>query len=186
MDKIEIRKHYKARRAALSEDSCEDQSLLIANKTLQLPIWEKTYFHLFLSMPTQKEVNTEYLLHILQGKDKSVVLSKSDFTHLEMQHYLLQEHTKITVSSFGIPEPQDGITIAPNLLDVVFVPLLAFDASGHRLGYGKGFYDRFLAQCRTDCLRVGLSYFEAEATLPHEATDIPLHFCVTPKKIYRF
>tara|TARA_B100001146_G_scaffold225213_1_gene247967 strand:+ start:53557 stop:54117 length:561 start_codon:yes stop_codon:yes gene_type:complete len=186
MEKQHLRKKYKALRALLSEEQREEKSLAIANQTLQLPIWENSYFHLFLSMPNNKEVNTEYLLHILQGKDKSVVLSKSDFSTFEMDHFLLQEHTKIKISPYGIPEPQDGITIAPTMLDVVFVPLLAFDTSGHRVGYGKGFYDRFLAQCRPDCINIGLSFFEAEARILHENMDFPLHYCVTPEKIYRF
>jgi 5-formyltetrahydrofolate cyclo-ligase len=186
MDKAGLRKKYKEKRQLLSFDDIETMSLEIANRSLKTPIWDKTYYHLFLSMKGKKEVNTEYLLHILQGKDKSVVVSKSNFETFEMKHFLLQENTSLKVSEFGIPEPADGIPIDPNILDVVFVPLLAFDESGHRVGYGKGFYDRFLSQCKPECIKVGLSFFEAEEKIIHENMDFPLDYCITTKKLYGF
>ncbi|MBT0606980.1 5-formyltetrahydrofolate cyclo-ligase [Aequorivita echinoideorum] len=181
-----LRIKYKALRQSLSEDSIEKWSLEIANNALKLPIWDKTYYHIFLPIIDKKEVNTEYLLHILQGKDKSVVVSKSDFSTGHMKQILLQENTKIAVSKYGIPEPVTGIEVSSESLEVIFVPLLAFDHSGQRVGYGKGFYDRFLSSCREDSIFVGLSFFEAEERIFSEVTDVPLHFCVTPKKTYQF
>ena len=75
----------------------------------------------------------------------------------------------------------------PKKIDVVFVPLLAFDSKGHRVGYGKGFYDRFLNECRKDVITVGLSFFEAEDEfIEANETDVPLDYCVTPLKVYSF
>ena len=133
-----------------------------------------------------KEVNTEYLMHILQGKDKSIVVSKADFKTGEMKHFLLQENTILKTSEYGIPEPISGIEISPETLEVVFVPLLAFDLKGHRIGYGKGFYDRFLKKCNPTAVFIGLSFFDAEPEILFERTDIPLNFCITPKKIMDF
>ena len=186
LDKSELRIKYKSLREYLSEDEVEEMSLKIANEALKLPIWDKTYYHLFLTISHKKEVNTDYLLHILQGKDKSVVLSKTDFKGSEMKHILLQENTTLKVSNYGIPEPVSGIEVRPDQLDVVFVPLLAFDLKGHRVGYGKGFYDRFLQNCNPNTIFVGLSFYEAEEKISTEETDIPLHYCITPGKIYSF
>lgn len=186
LDKSQLRSKYKTLRDSLSEDEVEEMSLQIANEALKLPIWDKTYYHLFLTISQKKEVNTEYLLHILQGKDKSVVVSKTDFKSGEMNHILLQENTTLKVSNYGIPEPVSGIAVRPDQLDVVFVPLLAFDLKGHRVGYGKGFYDRFLLNCNPNTIFVGLSFYEAEEKILTEVTDIPLHFCITPVKIYSF
>ena len=70
---------------------------------------------------------------------------------------------------------------------MIFVPLLAFDVAGHRTGYGKGFYDRFLAQCRPDVIKIGLSFFEAEGKISDvSTTDIVLDYCITPDKVYTF
>ncbi len=185
-DKLALRKKYKSLRDALSEDKMEEMSLHIANEALKLPIWDKNYYHLFLTISHKKEVNTDYLLHILQGKDKSVVISKTDFIGNEMKHILLQENTTLKVSKYGIPEPVSGIEVSPDQLDVVFVPLLAFDHKGHRVGYGKGFYDRFLERCNLNTIFVGLSFFEPEEKIITEATDIPLHYCITPTETYSF
>ena len=185
-DKKTLRLKYKKLRKKLSEESIEEMSLQIANQALCLPIWNKTYYHIFLTISEKKEVNTEYLLHILQGKDKSIVISKADFVSGEMKHFLLQENTVLKTSEYGIPEPVSGIEISPEILEVVFVPLLVYDQIGHRIGYGKGFYDRFLAKCSPNAVFVGLSFFEAEPGIFFEATDVPLNFSVTPKKIVEF
>ncbi len=187
MTKSELRIAYKQHRKSLSEDSIEDLSLKIANHLLTLPIWDKSYYHIFLPIVEQKEVNTEYILNILSGKDKHIVISKSDFSKLELTHYLLTDSTTIKTNEWNIPEPIDGIPIDTKLIDVVFVPLLAFNEQGHRVGYGKGFYDRFLSQCQPETLKIGLSFFEAESNIEDiSSDDIALDYCVTPEKTYRF
>ena len=185
-DKLTLRKKYKKLREALSEDTIEEMSLQIANQALKLPIWGKTYYHIFLPISEKKEVNTEYLMHVLQGKDKSIVVSKADFSTGEMIHFLLQENTVLKKSEYGIPEPVSGIEISPETIEVVFVPLLAYGQNGHRVGYGKGFYDRFLEKCKPNTSFVGLSFFEPEPEIVFDANDVPLDFCVTPKSIFNF
>ncbi len=185
-DKLSIRIKYINLREALSKEDVEENSLKIANKALELPIWDKTYYHIFLAISHKKEVNTDYLLHILQGKDKSIIISKTNFEDYEMDHFLLQENTTLKISKYGIPEPVSGIQVSPEQIDVVFVPLLGFDKKGNRVGYGKGFYDRFLEKCKLETIFVGLSFFEPEHEIISENTDIPLHYCITPSKVYSF
>lgn len=187
MIKKELRIKYKALRNAMSFDEIEQQSLAIANQLLKLNIWDKTYFHLFLSIEEHKEIQTEYILQILAGKDKEVVISKSNFDDCSMTQYLLTDNTRLKKNEYGIPEPIDGIEVPDTKIDVVFVPLLAFDTKGHRTGYGKGFYDRFLANCREDVIKIGLSFFEAEESIDDtHPNDMVLDYCITPKEIYRF
>lgn len=186
MNKEELRKKYKQKREELSLETIEELSLQIANQSLKLPIWESSNYHLFLSISEKKEINTEYLLHILQGRDKSVIVPKSDFSSGELKHILLQDNTRLQPSSYGIPEPVSGIEIQVSIIDVVFVPLLVFDIEGNRVGYGKGFYDRFLAQCSANTIFIGLSFFEAEPLMENSSLDIPLHYCITPFKTYSF
>lgn len=186
MDKNSLRKNYFQKREALNEVMLESLSLEIANRCLELPIWHKTNFHIFLSMSKKKEVDTSFLLHILHGRDKTIAVPKTNFQDYSMPAILLQENTKLRITKFGVPEPENGIELPPQSFEVVFVPMLAYDKVGNRLGYGKGFYDRFLAQCSSDCLFVGLSYFPPEESLPSNEQDIPLHYCVTPNKTYIF
>ena len=171
----------------LTADEVEEGSLEIANNLLNLPIWGKEYFHIFLSISEKREVDTQGILHILQGKDKHVVLSKADFDSGTLSNYLLTDSTVIKVNDWGIPEPVAGIEIKASSIDVVFIPLLVYDERGNRIGYGKGFYDRFLSRCRPDVVKVGLSFFSAEEEiLDVDEHDVPLDYCVTPEKIYNF
>ncbi|MEN1784450.1 MAG: 5-formyltetrahydrofolate cyclo-ligase [Bacteroidota bacterium] len=184
--KQQLRQAYKAKRFILDLDKLETLGLVAINRVLDLPIWEYTYFHLFLPIDTQNEINTLPLLSILQGRDKSVVLSKV-CSQSELKHYLLEDSTVLRKNQWGIPEPVEGLEVPENRLDVVFVPLLAFDSNGHRVGYGNGYYDRFLKKCRTDTLKIGLSLFPPE--LPIEditEMDIALDYCLTPDQSYTF
>lgn len=187
MFKKELRSKYKALRKQLSENEIEEMSLAISNQLIKLNIWDKNYFHVFLPIVEHQEVDTELILHLLSGKDKEILISKSNFETRIMTHYLLTDSTKIKKNEYGIPEPVDGIEVPSKKVEVVFVPLLAFDKKGHRVGYGKGFYDKFLSECNAETIKIGLSFFEAEDEIEDVfENDIRLDYCVTPKKIYVF
>ena len=188
MFKKNLREIYKSKRNKLSLSDIDELSMLIANQTLKLNIWNKTYYHLFLSIEEQKEIQTEYILHILHAKDKEIVVSKSNFKTCELTNYLLTDNTKLLKNKYNIPEPVDGIEVPNNKINVVFVPLLAFDEQGNRVGYGKGFYDNMLAKCSLDCIKIGVSFFEASKSLITDTFkgDIPLDYCITPNKTYIF
>ncbi len=187
MTKANLRKSYKIQRAALTKNHVEAYSVAIANQLLQLAIWDKDYYHVFLPITDQKEINTEYILHVLQGKDKHCIISKSDFKSFKMTSFLLQDNTKIALNSYGIPEPVDGIELNNSKIEVVFIPLLAYDTTGNRVGYGKGFYDRFLTECNLDVIKIGLSFFKPETELIDALeTDIKLDYCVTPDEVFKF
>ncbi len=186
MTKKELRLNFKSQRNLLSSDLIQKHSFTISNRLLSLPIWHFTYFHLFLTIEKNKEINTTPVLSILQGKDKEVVIPKIVGDD-QMQHYLLTDSTVLAPNTLGIPEPQDGITVKESRIDVVFIPLLAFDDTGNRVGYGKGYYDRFLKKCRSQVVKIGLSFFEAApAIVDITEKDVPLDYCVTPERVYSF
>lgn len=187
MKKSQLRIKYKKLREEIPAEKIGDLSIEIANNLLKLPIWNFSYYHLFLSISDKREIDTQAILHILQGKDKNVVLSRSDFENKHLRNFLLTDSSILKTNKYGIPEPIDGIEVPPDKIDVVFLPLLAFDEKGNRIGYGKGFYDRFLSSCTGKTLKIGLSFFEAELEFPETSEhDIPLDHCVTPHKIYNF
>lgn len=187
MFKKELRKKYKFKRQNLTLEEIEEKSLAIANQLVQLDIWDKTYYHLFLPIEEQKEVNSVYILNILQAKDKEIVVSKSDFATTSMAHFLLTDNTRIKKNEYNIPEPINGLNVPTEMIDVVFVPLLAYDKIGNRVGYGKGFYDKFLSECKPDVLKIGLSFFEPEELIEDVfENDIKLDFCVTNERVIKF
>lgn len=112
---------------------------------------------------------------------------KSDFITNTMQAIAVNDDTEFVFNKYGIGEPSGGEFVPAEEIDLVIVPLLAFDTAGYRLGYGKGFYDRYLAECRPDVIKLGLSYFAPVSSLPgKDEFDVPLTACITPERIYEF
>lgn len=194
MNKKKIRQKYKELRKSLSQEEIEEKSLAIANQLLRMDtvpssklVWDKLYYHLFLTIEEQNEINTEYILQILTGKDKEIVISKCEFATVGMTHFLLTDNTKIKKNSYNVPEPVDGLEVPDAKIDVVFVPLLAYDKEGNRVGYGKGFYDNFLSKCKPETIKIGVSFFPPEENINDVSTnDVKLDFCVTPDEIFQF
>lgn len=185
MKKQTLRDDFKNQRAKLSSQYISDLSIQIANQTLKLPVWDFQNFHVFCTMSKFNEIETEYLMTLLMGKDKNIIVSKSDFNTFQMLHYLLTDNTTFKQNKWGIPEPQNGFEVRPSQIEVVFVPLLISDKNGYRVGYGKGFYDRFLAQCSNKVVKVGINFFEPiDQILDVDDFDIKLDWLVTPTQIY--
>lgn len=186
MLKEELRQNYSELRSKFSPQAIDTASLAIANQLLLLPVWSLEYFHIFLPIEEKHEVNTQFILSVLSGRDKNIVVPKmgkgNSFTN-----FLLTDSTRLLKNHWGIPEPADGIEVPEEKIDLVFLPLLAFDRAGHRVGYGKGFYDSFLSKCRRNVVKAGLSFFEAEERISDVNNgDIAMDYCITPSTIYKF
>ncbi len=189
MTKQELRNIYRQKRAGLGEAEIEKMQdlILIRFQQLSLPFFH--YLHTYLPMDVQKEVDTYPVMEFLKFSNPGlhIVVPKTDPENNSMIHYIYNEHTVLVKSGYNILEPEGGLTVSPRDIDLVLVPLLAFDEQGNRVGYGKGCYDRFLAQCRKDVIKAGLSFFEAEPRIDDtDGFDIPLTYCITPQKVYEF
>ena len=100
---------------------------------------------------------------------------------------MYSELSHVETNEYGIPEPTEGLEIPLNNIDLVIVPLLTFDQNGHRVGYGKGFYDGFLAKFDSNTLFVGVCHFDEPSNIADlNKQDVPLHYIITPKRIYKF
>lgn len=186
MLKKNLRIKYLKLRSLLTPTDITEKSILIANAVLKLPLWNFQNYHIFLPIEKKSEIDTQGIISILLGFDKNIIVPKI-ISPTNLEHYLLTDTTKFDVNALGVQEPLDGIIVNPTQLDVVFIPLLAFDTVGNRIGYGKGFYDRFLNECKPNVIKIGLSFFEAEERISDVSPlDIPLDYCVTPKKTYSF
>lgn len=103
-----------------------------------------------------------------------------------MENIYFENDNQLEKVRWDILEPIRGTRTPSEKIDLVVVPLLAFDLQGHRVGYGKGFYDRFLKECQPNCKKVGLSLFEPVEAIEYSENDIQLSLCITPSEIYRF
>ena len=188
--KKDIRKDYLARRLALGEDEAARLSALLLERCKELHLGSPVFVHLFLPITAKKEVDTYPLAAWLKSSYPGVqlVLSRSYLATGNMQHFRWDEHTRLVQNAYGIPEPESGSWVAPKDIDVVFVPMLAFDEAGHRVGYGKGMYDEFLGQCREDVKAIGLSLFPPLPELIEDAYegDVPMDIVVTPMQVFYF
>lgn len=148
------------------------------------------YIHLFLPIKENREIDTFEILAFFKKNypQINIVVPRSNFENGSMEHILFDhEYTILKKNKFNIPEPVYGRVVDESSLDVVLVPLLAVDKNGNRVGYGGGFYDRFLANCRVDCKKIGLSLFPiSEVEFIPDEFDIKLDICVTPSAIEYF
>ena len=114
-----------------------------------------------------------------------VVVPQLDLQSGEMENVAFTANAELIENKWGIPEPTNGNIVDAAEIDVVLVPLLCFDHSCYRVGYGKGFYDKFLSKCRPDCLKIGLSFYPPVDNVSDLGPyDIPLDYCVTPELKY--
>jgi 5-formyltetrahydrofolate cyclo-ligase len=176
MKKAEIRKIVTAQRAQLSEDdfSVRQEAVIEKLKNLLLPTQTIASFK---AIPERKEIN----LASLPGEFAFPrVISASGLMEMVISN-------EFANSEWGILEPLHGEIIDPLKFDVILLPLLAFDLQGNRVGYGKGFYDRYLAHCRPDCLKIGISLFDPVSLIEDmEAHDITLDIAICPAQVYDF
>jgi 5-formyltetrahydrofolate cyclo-ligase len=123
-----------------------------------------------------------------QHPDLQIVVPRTCFADSSLQHILFDhEHTVLRKNKYHIPEPIYGKVVAVDFIDAVIIPLLSFDNLGHRVGYGAGFYDRFLKNCRPNTAKIGLSFFPPEKDeINTNEFDVKLSHCITPDKTYTF
>tara|TARA_X000000368_G_scaffold349362_1_gene289415 strand:+ start:477 stop:1052 length:576 start_codon:yes stop_codon:yes gene_type:complete len=187
-NKSELRNIYSLKRKNLSDYQINKRSILISKKLLDIPIWDKEFYHIFLTSKKNNEIETKFILSMLAQKNKKVVVPRLiDLNNLE--HILLTKQTILKENSYGIPEPQkyNNKIIFPQELDVIIVPLYIFDLNGNRVGYGKGYYDRFLKNCRDDVIKIGISLFEPVKSISGiSRNDIALNYAITSNSIFNF
>jgi 5-formyltetrahydrofolate cyclo-ligase len=190
MTKKELRNQYIAKRNELShaEKYKLDDLILIQFQTIALS-GDMNMLLSFWPIESRNEVNTHSVIDFLMFRNPGLQIAYPASNHMNhtMKAILTSDDTEFVEKTHAIMEPSQGDVIAPEHIDIILLPLLAFDKNGYRLGYGKGFYDRYLATCRKDVLKIGFSYFEPVDNIDEmHLHDIKLDYCVTPEAVYQF
>lgn len=187
MLKKELRTKYKNARKQIPPGRLQEISELICEHLFRAINLENKTISLFLPIERQHEINTYLIWQKAKSLDVKIAIPKANLETFELKHFLFENEHQLEISALGIPEPKNGKIIAADRLDYVFVPLLASDKKGHRVGYGKGFYDRLLKKCAPTCKFIGLNQFEEfeeiDDLLP---TDTHLDAIITPKGLHWF
>ena len=183
--KFFLRKSFKKQRSLLDINQVQGLSKRIFENLLELNIWDKSFYHLYLSNEINNEVETDEIVNLLFMKNKRVFVPKilgKDLLNIEIDN-----NTNYSLNQLGIREPISSNQKDASLLEVIFVPLLIFDKLGHRVGYGGGYYDKFLGNIKEDVLKIGLSLFDPIDEIQDiEKHDISLDYIITPKRVYDF
>lgn len=189
MTKKEFRKIYLEKRKALTtpEKAKLDDLLLIQFQKTDIPFINSLFS--YWPIEENNEPDTHLITDYLEFKNPELQISypRIDSFINEMEAVLTNSETSFLQNEFNIYEPETGTIFPADGIDMVLVPLLTFDKKGYRVGYGKGFYDKYLAGCRKNCIKAGFSYFEPVDEITDKADfDVPLDFCITPQTVYVF
>lgn len=187
MLKEEARKVFLKKRRQLTASELSDLSQQINEKFQSLLPDQVSAVHIYLPIRSKNEVDTWPIIHELWEKERIVAVPVMDPDQHKLISYELTKSNELLENQWNVPEPVEKHRFDDSAIDMVVLPLLAFDKQGYRVGYGKGYYDRFLKKLRDDVLKVGLSYFPPIDQISNiDPWDVPMDYCVTPSDIIRF
>jgi 5-formyltetrahydrofolate cyclo-ligase len=187
--KNELRSIFISKRSQLSQAEYETLNQQLLQQFQQLDFTGINCIHLFLPIHKRKEPDTFLIRDWLTATHPHIkrVFPKANFANNTMQNFADDEQLELAINAFGIPEPVTGNEVPFLEIDMVLVPLLAFDKHGYRVGYGKGFYDRFVASCKPDTIFAGLSFFEpVEEISDTNEFDRKINLCLLPGGVFRW
>ncbi len=190
MLKTELRKIYLAKRRNLAPEAVEEKGAQIAERFFQsFDLSKVNYLHSFLPIEKFHEIDTKLILHRVWFEHSHIetLVPRINFERDDLENLKFTPVTELVQNAWMIHEPAHNELVESEKIDAVLVPLLAFDREGFRVGYGKGYYDKLLKNCRADCLKIGLSHFPPiEKIDDTEEFDVRLDYCLTPDEIYKF
>ncbi len=190
MNKSELRKLYSEKRKQYTEEELQWKSMQISMRFFaHFKPEEHQCIHIFLPIRGQNEIDTWPIIQRLSKNYPSLQLTipKADLQTLQIESYLYYPGIPLHTNTWGVPEPENGQVVVPSAIDVIVLPLLTFDKQGYRVGYGKGFYDRYLARCRGDVLKIGVSLNDpVEQITDINTYDVRMNYCITPGKVWDF
>jgi 5-formyltetrahydrofolate cyclo-ligase len=191
MKKEDLRFLFKQRRSELTDQMKLKLDDLLLIQFQKLPIDIPSNFMSYIIKEDSNEFDPQSIIDYCSFKNLDIEISfpvmLKNINSAEMNAVNATSETKFITNSYGIPEPAQGNEMSPEIIDIVIVPLICFDKTGNRVGYGKGYYDRFLKKCRKDCLKIGFSYFPpAESIEDINEFDVPLDYGICPDAIHEF
>lgn len=178
-----MRRQLLKRRLAMSDHDWNAANQAIISRLKKLPeIDNNDPVHIYMPIKEKKEIDTFPFVRWLLKLNRTVVVPVTEFETSSLRHVLLRDPDNITTNRWGVPEPLDAVDFPIDEIGLVVVPMLGGDYHKNRLGYGKGFYDRFLKQI--PCPTVGLlHHINLVENLPVAEFDVPLGHIVTEKMV---
>lgn len=190
MNKAQLRLLYIEKRRQYTPEEIQWKSLQIAMHFFsRFSLENIRYLHVFLPISRQNEPDTWTIIQRITKNYPAVqiVVPKADLQTLNMESYLYKPGVELQANKWGIYEPVNARLIETAAIDMILLPLLAFDEKGYRVGYGKGFYDRYLQRCRKDIIKIGLSPEGPVAEISDiDPYDAKMDYCISSEKVWEF
>jgi 5-formyltetrahydrofolate cyclo-ligase len=182
-EKEELRQQLLDQRKSISEPKFYGASADIVEELKEQKEYRNAEtIHCYVSMNERREVETRVLIKEMIEKGKDVVVPVTNFESGTLTHIRLKSFSDLEENKWGVLEPKKGEEVTPEKMDLVIVPMVGGDEQCNRIGYGEGFYDRFLKDVR--CPKIGLSFdITIVKQLPTENFDISLDKIITEKRI---
>jgi 5-formyltetrahydrofolate cyclo-ligase len=175
------------KRQSLTEADCIklDDLLLIQLQKLD---WSTTkIIGSFYPSELHSEPNTLLFIKFLKFYIPELIVTYPKLQGKEYAMDFFQETETLEMNKWGIQEPLANHLFEPSAIDTFLVPLIGFDPSGQRIGFGKGYYDRYFARTGNSVKRIGISYFDPMPNFEDtHQFDVPLSHCITPWNTYEF
>ncbi len=181
MPKQKQRHRYLAARRNLPAEDRLALSRSVQQRFVQSAVFQRAEC-LALYSAVHNEVDTDEVARQALGHNKRLVYPRVNAGSLD---FVTVRHLGDLVPGYmGVLEPAGRESVEPGEIDVVVVPGVAFALDGYRLGYGKGYYDRMLANCRRTCQKVGFAYeMQVVESLPYDVHDVAVSMLVTERRI---
>jgi 5-formyltetrahydrofolate cyclo-ligase len=190
MSKEHLREKYLAQRQAMSASVYHQKNQRVYTHFFrEFNMTHYPSLHTYLSCPARKEVDTWRLVHTILVKNPTIVLAVPKLLAgpRQMESRQIAQNTTFQQHSWGVQEPMGGAQIPAAAFLLVVLPVIAFDEQGYRVGYGQGYYDLFLKQCRPDVTKVGLCFEDPLPAIDDlHGYDVPMDYCVTPNQVFRW
>ncbi len=191
MKKEDLRVNFKKKRSELTDQMKLKLDDLLLIQFQKLPIDIPSNIMSYIIKEGSNEFDPQHIIDYCSFKNLDINVSfpvlLKDIHSADMVAVAATNASIFITNSYGIPEPSQGNEISPELIDLVIVPLLCFDKSGNRVGYGKGYYDRFLKKCRKNCIKIGFSHFSPSEPIEDiNEFDVPLDYGISPDAIHEF
>ena len=183
MDKITLRGVLLQKRAEFSREERKELDRDIAAGIIDTPLFKNASM-LLIYAPLENEINLLPLAHVARKRGLPIAFPRCDKETNTMKFYILSEGQKLTPGAYGIPEPPlDAPVCVPDERALCIVPALSYDLSGNRIGYGKGYYDRYLSTFPG--VTLGATYATMLLkNVPTEAHDLPVDWLFTERGSY--
>lgn len=185
MTKDNLRREIRRLRDRLAPQERKMASEVIASRLMALPQWEKARV-IFSYLSIQSEVETESLILEAMRQGKIIAVPHTDYErHIVIPSVLKDLGQDLICRRFGLLEPSKKSLrpLAAADIDITVIPGCVFDPRGGRIGYGMGFYDRFLLNLREDSLKIGLAYeIQIVPRVPVQEHDCLMDMIITEKR----